>query len=67
MDKDANAELVNLQVGPNYPDTVQDLQLIGAVQPPSQRTRIRFQRSYETRDRADVPIELVKLSSRKIN
>ena len=64
MNQDANAQLVNLEVGPTYPDTIQDLQLIGAVQPPTQITRLRFRRAYDTRDRADVSIELVKLTSR---
>ena len=45
---------MNLEVGPTYPDTIQDLTLIGAVQPPSQITRLRFRRPYITGDRADV-------------
>jgi len=54
--EDGNAAFVNLNVGPRYPDTVQDLFLIGTNQGMANTTRFRLRRRYETGDRNDVDI-----------
>merc|ERR1711911_141778 len=54
--EDGNAAFVNLNVGPRYPDTVQDLFLIGTNQGMADTTRFRLRRRYETGDRNDVDI-----------
>ena len=54
--QDGNAAFVNLNVGPRYPDTVQDLFLIGTNQGMANTTRFRLRRRYETGDRNDVDI-----------
>jgi hypothetical protein len=65
--QDGFAEYTNLQPGPRYPDTLQNLNLISITQSPfNTTTRVRFSRAFTTPDfKQDVDIPYVS-SNQKI-
>ena len=67
MLQDAYAEYNNLQPGPRYPDTLQNLNLISVIQSPfNGTTRIRFSRQFNTPDfKQDVSIPYVSFDHSK--
>ncbi len=62
--QDGFAQFSNLQSGPRYPDTLQNLNLVSIQQAPfGETTRLRFTRSFTTIDyKQDVAIPLVALA-----
>ena len=69
MLQDAYAEYNNLQPGPRYPDTLQNLNLISVIQSPfNGTTRIRFSRQFNTPDfKQDVSIPYVSSTTRNVH